>query len=186
MKVDVRTILAAGAVTAAGLFASACKTTPSQEADRTALVDRSSSTLEWFKSNVSGLSGQLRDAGGYVVFPDVGQAGFIVGGTSGRGVVFDARGNQVGWARLSTGSIGLQAGARGFRMLMILQNEQAMNEFRNNRWSGTASAVAVAGGAGGSGLAEFRNGVAVYQGASSGLMAGVDVGLNNVRFEPLN
>lgn len=186
MKVDVRTILAAGAIAAAGLFASACKTTPSQEVDRTALVDRSGSTLDWFKGNVSGLSGQLRDSAGYVVFPDVGQAGFIVGGTSGRGVVFDSRGRQIGWARLSTGSIGLQAGVRGFRMLMILQNEQAMSEFRNNRWSGTTSAVAVAGDSGGSGIAEFRNGVAIYQGASSGLMAGVDIGLNNIRFEPLD
>lgn len=165
--------------------ASGCATTPRDEADRTALVERADSTKDWFQSNVNGLGGQLRDSGGYVVFPDVGQAGFIVGGTSGRGVVFDSRGRQIGWARLSSGSVGLQAGVRGFRMLMILQNEQAMSEFRNNRWSGTASAVAVAGGAGGSGLAEFRNGVAVYQGASSGLMAGVDVGLANVRFEPM-
>lgn len=183
---SIRTLVASVTLGAALIAAGGCKTTPSQEADRTALVDRAGSTKDWFQANVSGLSGQLRDSGGYIVFPDVGQAGFIVGGTSGRGVVFDARGNQVGWARLSTGSIGLQAGARGFRMLMIMENEQAMNDFRNNRWSGTAGAVAVAGDSGGSGLAQFRNGVAVYQGASSGLMAGLDVGLNNVRFEPLN
>ena len=144
------------------LGASGCATTPRDEADRTALVERAGSTKDWFQSNVNGLGGQLRDSGGYVVFPDVGQAGFIVGGTSGRGVVFDSRGRQIGWARLSSGSVGLQAGVRGFRMLMILQNEQAMSEFEQplvrhrerRRRRGRSGRIR---------LAEFRNGVAVYR-----------------------
>lgn len=167
------------------LAGTGCKTTPSNEADRQSVVQRSESTVEWFQSRVSGLEAQINRSAGYVVFPDIGEAGFIVGGQSGFGAVFDSNGDQIGWARLSSGSIGLQAGVRGFRMLIVLQDQATLDNFRNNRWSGNAGAVAVIGDSGGS-AAGFSNGVAVYQGASSGLMAALNLGLQNIRYQPLN
>lgn len=167
------------------LAGAGCKTTPSSEADRQSIKQRSESTVEWFEARVDGLRAQIDAGAGYIVFPDVGEAGFIIGGSSGFGALFDSEGNQLGWARLSSGSIGLQAGARGFRMLMVLQNEETLERFRANRWSGNAGAVAVAGDAGGSAAGPFQNGVAIYQGASSGLMAALNVGLGNIKFQPL-
>jgi hypothetical protein len=52
-----------------------------------------------------------------------------------------------------------------------------------SRWIG--SGVVVEGKAGGSGQAPFSKGVAVYQGANTGLMAGANVGLEVLRYEPL-
>lgn len=179
------TIAFATVTTAAAALTAGCKTAPSDEADRQSVVQRSESTVDWFTSRVTGLRRQIDDAAAYIVFPDVGEAGFIIGGTSGFGAVFDSNGQQIGWARLNAGSIGLQAGARGFRMLMVLEDQETLERFRNNRWSGNAGAVAVAGDSGGS-AAAFSNGVAVYQGASSGLMAALNLGLGNIRYQPLS
>lgn len=176
---------AAAALLGAALVAPGCNTAPSGEIDKASLVERSESTVDWFAARVEGLEAQLDRGAGYIVFPDVGQASFIVGGTSGYGALFDDSGRQLGWARISAGSIGLQAGVRGFRMLIVLQNRETLNDFRADRWTGEAAAVAVAGEAGGASAVPFRNGVAVYQGASGGLMAGVNVGLSQITYEPL-
>ncbi len=179
--------LAAGAlVGAAILFSAGCSTAPKDEIDRQSLVDRSASTRDWFEARVSGLHEQINNSAGYIVFPDVGSAGFIIGGTSGRGVLFDNKGNQLGWSRLSSGSIGLQAGVRGFRMLMVLEDQTTLDQFRANKWNGSVGAVAVAGNASGTAASAFQRGVAIYEGASSGLMAGLDIGLNNITFQPIN
>ncbi len=181
------TKLAAGAlVGAAILFSVGCSTAPKDEIDRQSLADRSASTRDWFESRVTGLNAQIKDSAGYIVFPDVGSAGFIVGGTSGYGVLYDNRGRQLGWSRLSSGSIGLQAGVRGFRMLMVLEDQTVLDQFRENKWNGSVGAVAVAGEASGAAASAFQRGVAIYEGASSGLMAGVDIGLNNIKYEPLD
>ena len=48
-----------------------------------------------------------------------------------------------------------------------------------------AEPLAVAGEAGASASQSFENGLAVYQGANTGLMAGVNVGLDRLRYEKL-
>ena len=55
----------------------------------------------------------------------------------------------------------------------------------NETLTGSVSGVAVAGQSGSSGTAPFKDGVAAYQGANEGLMAGVNVGLNYIRYQPL-
>ncbi len=163
-----------------------CSTAPKDESDQSALVDRAASTRTWFESNVSGLREQIAGSSGYIVFPDVAQWGVIIaGGRHGRGVVYDAAGTQVGWANVNVGSIGLEAGVRGFRMLVVVQTPEKFAEFKANKWSGEAGAVAVVAETGGSGTVAFQNGVAVYEGASSGLMAGVNVGLQYIKYQPL-
>ena len=48
---------------------------------------------------------------GYAVFPEVGKAGFIAGASYGNGEVFEG-GRKIGYADITQGSFGLQAGAR--------------------------------------------------------------------------
>lgn len=179
-------LLACLGATATPLVTPGCSTAPKSQSDRDELVARASSTRRWFESQVVGLRTQIDYSAGCIVFPDVAQWGIIFGGGSyGRGVVFDATGKQIGWASINTGSIGLQAGVQGFRLLIVMESKSALAAFKEGTWQGRANAVAVAGDSGGSGTAPFQNGVAVYEGASTGLMAGVNIGLEHVAYQPI-
>ena len=168
-------------------FTTGCATSPETQEDRSDLISRARSTTYWFEKNVSGLRLQVNHSAGYIVFPDVAQWGLGIGGGSfGRGVLFSPGGTAMDWAAINTGSVGLQAGVQGFRMMIVLENQRELEEFRTGKWNGSATGVAVAGQEGGSGAAPFQNGVAIYQGANQGLMAGVNVGLNNIRCEEMD
>lgn len=170
----------------ASTFLASCATAP-KESRKEDVLASAQSTRYWFERNVTGLKTQIKNSAGYIVFPDVAQWGIVFGGGAfGRGVLFDPNGKQLGWAAINNASVGLQAGVQGFRMLMVLENQAELREFKDGKWNGSATGVAVLGEAGGSGTAPFQDGLAIYQGANTGLMAGVNVGLNNIRYEPVN
>ncbi len=174
-------------VTLAGLacLSSGCATAPDAKDQATVIADSQTAT-EWFTSNVSGLSMQLEESAGYIVYPGIGQYGIIItGGRFGRGVVYDNAGNQIGWAYLNTASAGLQIGAQGFKMLVVFQNSATMERFQKNKLTGNVGATVVAANSGEAGTSSFTDGVAVYQGAQTGLMAGASVGLDYMRFEAI-
>ncbi|MFM7134228.1 MAG: YSC84-related protein [Planctomycetota bacterium] len=158
-----------------------CGTAPKTQ-DRAVFKDEAKAAKLWFETNVPGVKKQIADSAGYIVFPHVGQAGFVIGGTYGRGAVYDARGLQTGWAAVSKGSLGLQIGGQGFKMLMVLEDDKAMRRFKNGSWSGDVGATVVLGTEGGAATAPFHEGVAIYIGDQSGAMAGMQVALANISY----
>ena len=174
-------LLAGAALSPAG-----CSTAPKGE-DRAAFADEAQLAVRYFEREFPGLRAQINNSAGYAVFPGIAQWGVVIlGGRHGRGMVNTPNDTQVGWSFVNTGSIGLQAGVQGFKMLVVFQDEDVFRRFKDGNLTGSAAAVAVAGDAGGSAAAPFVNGVAVYQGANSGLMAGVNLGLDYLSYEPLN
>jgi lipid-binding SYLF domain-containing protein len=97
----------------------------------------------------------------------------------------DANDSQIGWVFIGTPSFGLQAGIQGFKMLIIIEDAVTLERFKKGRLSGSVSGVVVIGEAGMSAQIPFENGIAIYQGAQAGLMAGVNVGLDLMRFEAI-
>ena len=171
--------------TGAGLALTGCSTAPRWK-DRPKFIADATTAKEWFEQNVTGLRSQIEESAGYVIFPSMAQWGTgLGGGKYGRGMVNDPLGSQIGWAAISTGAIGLQVGLQGFKMLIVFKDQATLERFMNNRLSGSVSGVAVAANVGTSAAAQFERGVAIYQGASVGLMAGVNVGLDYLHFEPL-
>jgi lipid-binding SYLF domain-containing protein len=135
--------LALAAVTI--LAALGCSTAPKAENEATFVSDARSAT-RWFERNVVGLRGQIDGSAGYVIFPEVGQWGILIsGGEYGRGMLNRPDDSQIGWAAVNTGSIGLQAGVRGFKMLMVLQDSATLEKFMKNQLSGSVSGVVLVG-----------------------------------------
>ncbi len=130
---------------------------------------------------------QLNHSEAYIIYPSVGQWGLLItGGQFGRGMLNRPDDSQIGWAAINTGSLGLQAGVRGFKMLVVIQDKATLELFKKNELTGSVAGVAVAGDHGDSASAPFTNGVAVYQGASTGLIAGVNIGLDYMRYKDLS
>lgn len=143
--------------------------------------------MGWFERNIAGLSDQIDGSGGYIIYPDVAEWGLVItGGQYGRGVLNDSDDRQLGWASINTGSLGLQAGVQGFKMLVVFEDAATLEAFQKGRLTGGGSGVAIIGDAGGSAKVGFSDGVAIYQGANTGLMAGVSFGLDLMRYEPLS
>ncbi len=160
-----------------------CSTAPKQRDQATVVADSRSAT-QWFKNNVRGLGAQLDNSAGYTCYPGIGQYGILIGGGKfGRGVVYDSNHRQVGWAYINTASAGLQLGVQGYKMLVVFEDAATMRRFQQNKLTGNVGATIVAVEAGAAGTASFTEGVAVYQGGQAGLMAGVSVGLDYMRFE---
>jgi lipid-binding SYLF domain-containing protein len=186
---DIMKLKSIGLVVAAismSLLSVGCSTAPKAE-DQAEFRRDAQQTVQWFKANVRGLDSQISNSAGYVVYPTVGQWGiFFGGGQFGRGLVSRGDGSQIGWGALNTSSAGLQVGGRGFKMLVVFEDQATLDQFMENKLTGSVAAVSVAGDASADGTSSFTKGVVIYEGGSTGLMAGVNVGLNFMRYKGLD
>ncbi|MCK6460420.1 MAG: lipid-binding SYLF domain-containing protein [Planctomycetes bacterium] len=119
---------------------------------------------------------------GYVVFPEVGKAGFIVGGAHGKGQVYE-QGKHVGFATIKQGTVGLQIGAQTFSEIIFLKDKVAFDAFKGGNYELGAEATAVALEKGASAQADYSKGVAVFVFGEGGLMAGAAVGGQKFTYE---
>jgi lipid-binding SYLF domain-containing protein len=165
------------------LFA-ACASAPETRQEQQALFNAADATLDAMVARDPSLREVLNNAYGYVVFPEVGEGGFIVGGRSGVGVVYE-RGQPVGYARLREGTVGFQAGGASFAELIVLHNPSALQRLRDGNFQVTAGAQAVVLDRGVARSTDFSRGSAVFIMPRGGLIGGVAVGGQQVSFEPL-
>ncbi|GJM19072.1 MAG: hypothetical protein DHS20C14_12850 [Phycisphaeraceae bacterium] len=180
-----RTLAAAAVIGAGSAGPLGCSTAPKPQ-DQEMLTYQAGATRRWFERNVTGLDWQIERSAGYVVFPNIGQFGvFIAGGRFGRGMVCEPDGTQIGWAYINTASAGLQLGAQDFKMLVVFEDPATLGRFKADKLTGNVSAELVVADSAASGTASFTDGVAIYQGDNSGLMAGASVGLDLMRYKPL-
>src|SRR4029434_2444476 len=90
---------------------------------------------------------------GYAVFPTIGKAGFVVGGSYGEGHVYE-HGKYVGDTSLAGLSAGFQLGGEAYSQIIFFADKRAFDEFTSGNFEFGAQAQAVAitaGGAGGRG-----------------------------------
>jgi lipid-binding SYLF domain-containing protein len=98
--------------------------------------------MEWFKKN-------LKDAEGVLIVPGLIKAGFIIGGSGGRGVLLahDKKTNQ--WSQpvfytLGTGGIGLQIGAAKNMVILFIRTKNGLDRFYSDSFKlGADISVAV-------------------------------------------
>ena len=106
-----------------------------------------SDTAALFK-NAGDSAGYFSNSYAYVVFPTVGEAGFIVGGAHGKGHVY-VGGKYVGDSTVTQVSAGFQAGAKAYSEIIFFEDKRALDEFESGSYEFAAgvSAVAVTAGA---------------------------------------
>ena len=71
------------------------------------------------RGKAAGATKWFESAYGYAVFPEIGKAGFIVGGAYGKGQVY-GQGKVVGFCAITQGTVGLQIGAQSFSPTVIM------------------------------------------------------------------
>jgi lipid-binding SYLF domain-containing protein len=161
-------------------------------------------TIKLFKESKA-LQKFFNTSYGYAVFPTIGKAGWIVGGSYGKGKVY--RGGVVtGRVSVIEGSIGLQAGGKAFSEIIFFEDKRAYDEFTSDtfEFDATVQATAITAGAGvqagthGSSAGassgprtgvqaetDYYKGMAIFVHSKGGLMYEVSVGGQKFKFKPI-
>jgi lipid-binding SYLF domain-containing protein len=116
-------------------------------------------------------------ARGILVFPRMVDGGVIVGGEHGRGAL-TVDGRIVGSYKVSSTSLGLQAGLQSQSLVVMFMTQDALDHFtRGNGWTAGADASVAIGRIGANGRLETLddNGVIAFALTNAGLMAGAKV-----------
>ena len=137
---------------------------------------------EWNKLD-PGLEALAKKSYGFAFFPEITKGGLVVGGAYGRGVVYE-HGQPIGYADVTQGSVGLQAGGQTYSELIVLENKAAMERFKQNKVDFGADASAVIAKTGAAANARFVDGVAVFVRPTAGAMAEAALGGQRVTYVP--
>lgn len=167
-------------------------------------VEDYSSTINVFKESPA-VTKFFKNSYGYAVFPTIGKAGFVVGGSYGKGQVY-RDGKVTGKTSVMEGSIGFQLGGEAFSQIIFFQDKRAYDEFTsgNFEFGATAQAVIITAGAqakaGTTGTSagasagpktgvqaetEYLKGMATFVHSKGGLMYEASIGGQKFSFEPL-
>jgi lipid-binding SYLF domain-containing protein len=165
------------------LLAAGCQTTPETAAKREALVDESQAALKSFEAKDPGIADLVHRGYGYAIFPNVGKGAFVVGGGYGHGSVYE-QANFIGYADITQATVGAQIGGGDYAELIIFENRDALERFKNNQLTFNAGASAVIAKTGVAKTAKYENGVMVFTDAKAGAMASAAVGGQKFTFSP--
>jgi len=166
---------------AAGLCA--CSAEPKTSQERTQLTSTSGSALDRFKAADATLQTELDNAAGYAIFPEVKKAGAIVGGSYGKGELYE-HGVRTGFCDITQGTVGLQLGAEAYDELIVFKEAKALESFKSGQFALSLNTSAVAVESGAAAHAQYRDGVALFVHAKGGLMAEASVGGQKFSFTP--
>ena len=120
----------------------------------------------------------------WAVFPRVFKGAFWVGGAHGKGMLFEG-GRKTGYVSLSQASLGFSFGGEFFREIIFFRTKEDVERFKFKDYSFSAQATAVALTAGAAAKADYKDGVAVFIMADSGLMVDASIGGQKFNYVPL-
>ncbi|MGD8376697.1 MAG: lipid-binding SYLF domain-containing protein [Acidobacteriota bacterium] len=168
-------------------------------------VEDYSQTIDDFKK-IPVVAGFFDGAYGYAVFPTIGKGGLVIGGSHGKGQVYQG-GKVIGFTSMGDMSIGFQAGGQAYSQIIFFQNEDALKDFTGGNYEFGASAEAIAvqakaeagastetTGASASGKktgdqatanAEYQDGVVVFTMAKGGLMFAATIAGQKYSYKPV-
>lgn len=162
------------AVAMVGVLAG-CSTT---EESRITLDQAAQASLDELYRTVPASRSLGQDSAAVLVFPRITNAGLIIGGRFGDGVMFKG-GIPVDYYRVAGGSFGLQAGAQTMSQIYFFTTPEALQTFENTAgWevgAGLGVAVASVGAGGQLNTTNLQAPVIVFVFGQSGLMAGIQV-----------
>ena len=148
------------------------------------LKDEVATTIELCRKKFPERSKQFEAAHGYAVYPSIGKGGLIVGGFSGKGLVYE-RGSLVARSNAGGGTIGAQIGGQSFSEVIFFEDKAAFDRFKRGETAFQAGGSATAGNASASAANNYKNGVMVLTFDGGGLMLEGVIGGQTFSFEPV-
>jgi len=166
-------------------------------------ADKFTDTIEIYKKSEA-VQPFFNNAYGYAVFPTIGKAGIGIGGSYGKGQVYQG-GKVTGKTSLIKATIGFQLGGQAFSQIIFFEDKRAYDEFTSGdfEFDASASAVAITAGAqakagtegatagasagpatGKQAKTSYHKGMAVFVHTKGGLMFEASIGGQKFNFKP--
>ena len=152
---------------------------------KTTLDEDVQATLERLEEKDRGLKQFLKKAYGYAVFPSVGKAALVVGGSYGRGEVFE-RGKMIGMATVAQTTIGVQVGGETYSQIIAFESKETLDRFKKGKLAFAANASAVLVKAGAAAAANYEKGAVVFVYAEGGMLLELSIGGQKFKFKPVD
>ncbi|HXE55650.1 MAG TPA: hypothetical protein VN541_21680 [Tepidisphaeraceae bacterium] len=147
------------------------------------IEQEAAATLRTLGTKDPGLKQLLKKAYGYSVFPSVGKASLVVGGSWGKGAVY-RYGKFIGYATIGQTTLGVQIGGDTFTEVIVFQNKPAFDRLKNGKLSFAADASAVLVKAGAAAARGFGPGTQAFVYGKGGMLLEAAIGGQKFRFKP--
>src|SRR5688572_22056715 len=130
-----------------------------------------------------GMKQLLKDAHAYAVFPSVGKAAAVVGGTFGKGEVFSDD-SLIGYTAVAQLTVGVQLGGQTFTQIIVFESKEALNRFKQGRFKFAANASTVLVKAGAAATTNYEAGAKTFVFAEGGMSIEAAIGAQKFFFFP--
>src|SRR5688572_23501689 len=125
----------------------------------------------------------LKDAHAYAVFPSVGKAAVVVGGTFGKGEVFEGE-SLIGYSAIAQLTLGVQLGGQTFTEIIVFENKESLGRFKQGKFKFAANASAVLVKAGAAATTNYDAGAKTFVFAEGGMTIEAAIGAQKFFFFP--
>ena len=150
---------------------SSAKDSPDQKREKTRKM--AAQTLQDLYKLQPSSQTAIEKSAGYAVFNNMGTNLLLLSTARGAGIAVNSKTKQETFMKMISLGGGLGLGVKGYRVIFVFENDNALLHFLDSGWSGSAQAdaAAKAGEKGGaySGAMEVAPGVLVYQITKNGL-----------------
>lgn len=160
-----------------------CSTVPEKQADRIILTSEVDLAITSMKEKDPGIASFFESSYAYAVLPKVFKGAFWVGGAHGKGEVYE-QGNMIGHCSMTQATLGFSFGGEFFREIIFFRTKQDLEKFKAGEFAFSAQATAVALTAGAAAKADYKDGMAVFVMAESGLMVDASIGGQKFKYVP--
>lgn len=160
-----------------------CSASPSRPGQREQLHADVQEAIGDFLRRDPTLRTYFETSAGYAVFPKVFKGAFGIGGAYGQGMVFEKGGLFLGYCDMKQATIGFSFGGEYFREIIFFRSGQDLRTFLQGNFAMSAQATATVVSVGAAAKVDYRDGMAVFVLADSGLMVDVSIGSQRFEFE---
>ncbi|MBN1239647.1 MAG: hypothetical protein JXB36_14170 [Gammaproteobacteria bacterium] len=145
----------------------------SVEERRAELIREADQALAQLRREDEAAADMIDDAYGHAVFLTT-KAGLLLTGAGGTGVARVADTGEATFMHLGSAGLGVGVGVENYKLVLLLADERAYEQFVTGQWDGSLSAQAAAGGAGLAAEEPFLGEVSAFRVTDRGVIAQID------------
>ncbi|MGA2916485.1 MAG: lipid-binding SYLF domain-containing protein [Sedimentisphaerales bacterium] len=165
------------------LMACGCEVEPKKPEDKVVLTSDVDEAIALMKAKDKSIQKFFDNSYGYAVVPKIFKVAILAGGAYGKGEVYE-QGTMIGYCDVKQLSGGVSLGAEFYREIIFFKDNKDLEKFKQDEFTFSAQATAIAIVWGAAAKADYKDGMAVFIMTDSGVMVDASLGGQKFNFAP--